>query len=274
MTRASTGVLDLAVADHVATITLNRPDRHNAFDPETVVRLADAWTAVEHDDEVRAVVLASAGDGTFCAGGDLKRLVPLLTRARPAEDEWDERLLADQKTIMNQALLRRSAFGKPIIAAVQGRCLAGGTELVLATDLRVASRSATFALTEVQRGLIPGGGSVARLPRQVPRAVAMEMLLVGEPITAQRAYDLGLVNELVDPGRALERATEIARRIAANAPLAVREAKRVAAASPDLPLEDALALEDGATRTIMRSDDAREGARAFGERRPPRFTGR
>jgi len=266
-------VLDVTVDDGVAVITMNRPDKRNAINPEMMVRLADAWTRVREDDSIRVALLTGAGTEAFCAGGDLRTLVPLLTRARPPSDEWDERLLAEQRNIMNAAMLRTDDFPKPIIAAVNGLCFAGGMELMLATDLRVSAESARFALTEVQRGLIPGGGSVARLPRQVPTAVAMEFLIVGEPVSAQRAHQVGLLNALVPDGEELSVATTMAMRVAHNAPLAVRAVKSVGSASVDVPLMDAFRLEDQAVRTIMRSGDAKEGARAFVERRPPAFTG-
>ena len=263
----------MTVQDGVAVLTMNRPDKRNAINPEMMVRLADAWTRVREDDTIRVSLLTGAGSESFCAGGDLKTLVPLLTRARPAADEWDERLLADQRNVMNTAMLRMDDFPKPIIAAVNGLCFAGGMELMLATDLRVSAESARFALTEVQRGLIPGGGSVARLPRQVPTAVAMEFLIVGEPVSAQRAYQVGLLNALVPAGEELSLATTMAARIARNAPLAVHAVKSVGAASVDVSLTEAFRLEDDAVRTIMRSADAKEGARAFAERRPPAFRG-
>jgi enoyl-CoA hydratase len=267
-------VLDVEVSDGIAVLTMNRPDKRNAIDPEMMVRLADGWTRVREDDALRVAVLTGAGTDTFCAGGDLRTLIPLLTRARPAADEWDERLLQDQRGVVNTAMLRVADFPKPIIAAVNGLCLAGGMELMLATDLRVAAEHTELALTEVQRGLIPGGGSVARLPRQVPAAVAMELLMVGDRLPASRAYDVGLLNAVVPGDQVLPRALTLARRIAANAPLAVREVKAVCLASPGLPLAEAFALEDDAVRRVMRSEDAKEGARAFAERREPNFTGR
>lgn len=266
-------VLDVAVSDGIALVTMNRPHKRNAIDPEMMVRLAEAWTMVREDDAVRVAVLTGAGTEAFCAGGDLRTLIPLLTRARPPADEWDERLLQDQRGVVNTAMLRVTDFPKPIVAAVNGLCLAGGMELMLATDLRVAADSTEFALTEVQRGLIPGGGSVARLPRQVPTAVALEFLMVGDRLPAARAYDVGLLNAAVPADEVLPNAMALARRIAANAPLAVREVKAVGMASPGLPLDEALALEDAAVRRVMRSADAKEGARAFAERRAPNFTG-
>lgn len=263
----------MTVDGGVAVITMNRPANRNAVNPEMMVRLARAWTRVREDDAIRVAVLTGAGGETFSAGGDLRTLIPLLTRARRCEDEWDERLLADQRGVMNTAMLRTDDFPTPIIAAVNGLCFAGGMELALAADLRVAAQHATFALSEVQHGLIPGGGSVARLPRQVPRAVALEILMLGEPVTAARAYQVGLLNAVVPAGEELAVATGMARRLAGNAPMAVHAVRSVAASAIDVPLAEAFALEDAAVRRIMRSDDAKEGSRAFAERRPPTFTG-
>ncbi len=266
-------VLEMTVSDGIAVLRLNRPEKHNAINPEMMVRLADAWTTVRDDEAIRVAVLTGTGSEAFCTGGDLRSLIPLLTRARPPEDHWDERLLADQRNLLNTALLRTTEFPKPIIAAVNGLCFAGGMELTLATDLRVSAQRARFALSEVQRGLIPGGGSVARLPRQVAAAVAMEFLIVGEPVSSRRAYEIGLLNTVVPDGEEFPAAMAMAARVANNAPLAVRAIKRVCAASAGMPLDDAFHMEDEAAREIMRSRDAREGAKAFTERRPPNFSG-
>ncbi len=266
-------VLDVTVHDSVAVLTMNRPDKRNAINPEMMARLADAWTAVREDTAIRVAVLTGAGTEAFCAGGDLRTLIPLLTRQRPAADDWDERLLGDRRNMMDTAMLRTVDFPKPIVAAVNGLCFAGGMELMLATDLRVSGERARFALTEVQRGLIPGGGSVARLPRQVPTAVAMELLMVGEPITSRRAYQVGLLNDVVADGQELTVAMALATRLAHNAPLAVSAVKRVGTAAVGIPLEEAFGLEDDAAKEIMRSHDAKEGAQAFAERRDPKYTG-
>lgn len=266
-------VLDIEVTAGIATLTLNRPDKRNAMNPEMVVRLADAWTRVRDDDSIRVAVLTGAGPDTFSAGGDLRSLITLLTRAREPADEWDERLLADQRGVMNAAMLRTPTFPTPIVAAVNGLCCAGGMELALAADLRVAAEHTRFALSEVQRGLIPGGGSVARLPRMVPAAVAKELLMLGEPVTAQRAYEVGLVNAVVGAEEVLPRAYVMAERIARNAPLAVAAVREAVSSAGGTGLEEAFGQEDDAVRRIMRSADAKEGARAFAERRDPVYTG-
>lgn len=256
----------------VARITLNRPAKRNALDAEMVVRLADAWTEVEADLEIRVVVLTGAGDAAFCAGADLASLIPLLTRARQAADEWDERLLAQPK-LMNQALLRTTDVSTPVIVAVRGFALAGGTELVLASDLRVVSDDAHLGLTEVRRGLVPAGGGTVRLPRQIPRARAAELLLLGDHLGANDALALGLVNRVVPSHEVVPCAEALAARMAENGPLALRKIKETMSRADGVPLADAFAVEDDAARVVMRSNDAKEGPRAFAEKRAPRFTG-
>ena len=172
--------------DGVAWITFNRPEHKNAISPEAFCRLADAWTELRDDDSLRVAILTGAGDEVFTAGGDLKQLLPLWTGARKPETEWDERLLADPG-LSFVSLLKTIELYKPIISAVNGLALAGGTELMLATDLRLAVPHARFGLTEVKRALVPGGGSMVRLPRQIPWAKAMEILLLGDPIDAEEA---------------------------------------------------------------------------------------
>lgn len=256
----------------IARLTLNRPDKRNALDAETVVRLADAWATIVADPAIRVVLLTGAGDQAFCAGADLTSLIPLLTRARPAADAWDERLLAEPQ-LMNAALLRRTDMAVPVIAAVRGFALAGGTELVLASDLRVVSDDARLGLTEVRRGLLPAAGGTVRLPRQIPRARAAELLLLGDHLTAADALALGLVNRVVPGDEVLACATELAERMAANGPLALRTIKQTMLQADGLPLLDAFGVEDDGARIVMRSNDAKEGARAFAEKRPPQFTG-
>jgi enoyl-CoA hydratase len=222
----------------IAYLTMNRPERRNAFSPQMMVRLAEAWQEVRDDDEVRVAILTGAGSESFCAGGDLELLIPLITGARKPEDEWDRRLAADLRLILT-AILRPFELYKPIIAAVNGHAVAGGCEILQATDLRVASRTATFGLAEAQRGLVPGGGSMVRLPRQVPYCKAMEILMLGDRIPAEEAHRIGLVNEVVAPEQVLPRAEELARRLVRNGPLAVRKIKEVVLRTNGLPLADA-----------------------------------
>lgn len=265
--------LEYEVSDGVATLRLNRPERHNALSPEMVVRLAEAWTEVRDNPEVRVALLEGAGDRSFCAGADLARLIPLFTRAREPDDEWDERLLAD-RSMMNTALLRGFELYKPVVVAIHGHALAGGTEILLGTDFRIASTEATFGLTEVRRGIIPAGGSLARLARQIPYTAAMRIILGGEPIPADDAYRYGLVTELVEPDRVRERAAEVANQVARAGPIALAKAKEAVIRSSGVPLEEAYRIENECARVVMATEDAREGPRAFMEKREPRFTGR
>jgi enoyl-CoA hydratase len=188
--------------EHVALITLNRPEARNALSPEVVVRLAGAWERVRDDESIRAAVVTGAGDRSFCAGADLARLIPLITGARQPEDDWDHALMKDP-ALSDRALLRDFDPVKPVIAAVNGFAIAGGMEMLQGTDLRVASENARFGLQEVKWGLFPMSGSTVRLPRQIPYAAAMEILLTGDLIDARRAYELGLVNRVVPQAEVL-----------------------------------------------------------------------
>ena len=257
---------------NVAYLTFNRPDRHNAISPELMVRLCDAWTEVRDDDDVRVAILTGAGDESFCAGGDLGKLMPLFTGAREPDDEWDARLKADPMMTMT-SLLKGFDLYKPIIAAVNGRALAGGMELLQATDIRVAAEHATFGLTEVQRGLVPGGGSLVRLTRQIPWARAMEILLTGDPIDASTALELGLINRVVPGAEVMTVAEEFAARVARNGPLAVQKVKEAAWRCTGRPIEDATDIENDISAQVMMSSDAREGPRAFMDKREPNWTG-
>ena len=261
-----------SVENGIARVTLNRPAKMNALNPEMIVRLARCWDAIQADASVRVAILAAAGDRTFCAGADLGRLTPLLTRARQAEDEWDEALLAEPK-ILNRAMLRRLDFTTPVIAAARGAVVAGGMELALACDLRVVSDSTTLGLAEVKRGLIPAAGGIARASRQLGWAAAAEILLVGDQISAAEAYRIGLVNRVVAADEVLPTAQALAEKMAGNSPLAMRKAKEAMIAASGRPLEDAFGVEDQCIKVVLRSQDAREGSRAFMEKRKPNFSG-
>lgn len=257
----------------VATLVMNRPERRNAMSPEMIVELVDAWTDVRDDPEVRVAILTGAGDRAFCVGGDLQLLIPLLSGARAPEDEWDRRVVDDRRLVMH-ALLRRFDVFKPVIAAVNGVALGGGTEILQATDIRLAVPEAQFGLSEPKRGIIPAGGSLVRLARQIPWCRAMEMLLLGDPISAERAERIGLINEVFPTPDLLRRARDIADRLAENGPLALQKIKEVVARTSGLPLDDAFRIESEASREIMRTEDAREGPRAFMEKRRPAFRGK
>jgi len=258
--------------DGVAVITFNRPAKKNAFTPEMVVRLAEGWMEFRDDDALRVAILTGNGD-TFSAGADLGRMIPLLTKARPPDDEWDQKLLANP-ALFQTAILRRFELWKPIIAAVNGAALAGGCEMLQATDLRLAAPEASFGLPEPKRGIVPGGGSLVRLARQIPYVHAMQILLTGDAMPASRALEVGFVNEIVPREKLLDRAFELAAKIAENGPLAIRKIKEAVIRSQGRPLEDAFPIEDECSREVMRSSDAREGPRAFMEKRKPNFTGR
>jgi len=258
---------------HIAYMTLNRPEVRNAMNPELMVRLSEAWVDYAQDANLRVAIITGAGDRAFSSGADLGRLIPLFTGARQPEDDWDRRLMGDL-SLARTALLRGYNLYKPIISAINGFCLAAGTELIQATDIRIAADHATFALSEVKRGIIPAGGGLARLPRQIPYCKAMEILLVGDSITAQEAHDIGLVNYVVPASELMPKAEEFAGKIAANGPLAVRKAKEAVLRSSGLPLDDAFRIEDQYIMEVMRSEDAREGPRAFKEKREPQYKGR
>ena len=257
----------------IAYLTLNRPEAHNAMNPEVIVRMAEAWQEVENDGSVRAAIVTGAGAKAFSAGADLGRLIPLFTGARKPEDEWDHKLAANP-TLSAMALLRGFSVGKAVIAAVNGFCIAGGMELLQGTDLRVASETASFGLQEVKWAIIPAAGSLARLQRQIPYCKAMEILLTGNRIDAHEAHRLGLVNYVVAPGHVIAKAEELAHTIAENGPLAVRAIKKAVERCSGRPFEEAFRLEDEIARDVWRSEDAREGPRAFMEKRKPRFVGR
>lgn len=256
----------------VATITLNRPAARNALTPEMLCRLADAFIDFRNDDGLRVAILTGAGDLAFCAGGDLARTLPLMTGARPAEDDWDRRVL-EEPGVMAASSLRGFALDKPVIAAVNGACLAAGFEILLGTDIRIAADHASFGLPEVQRALIPFAGSLARLPRQIAQAHAMEILLTGRPVSAERALQIGLVNQILPAAEVMPRALELARQIAGNGPLAVQRVKHTVFAASGQPLAAGFAMEDESKRIVLASLDAREGPLAFMEKRAPRFTG-
>ncbi|MBI2726724.1 MAG: enoyl-CoA hydratase/isomerase family protein [Polaromonas sp.] len=256
----------------VLLITINRPAARNALTPEMLCRLADAFVMLRDDAALRVAVITGTGDIAFCAGGDLGSTLPLLTGAREPADDWDRRVM-NEPQVMAASSLRGFALDKPVIAAINGACLAAGFELMLGTDIRIAASHASFGLPEVQRGLIPFAGSMVRLPRQVPQALAMEIMLAGRPINAQRALQAGLVNEVLPPEQVLPRAMALAAQIAANGPLAVQQVKRTVMAASGASLGEGYAIEDDSRRTVFASADAQEGPRAFMEKRPPRFTG-
>lgn len=257
----------------VAIVTLNRPEKRNALSPEMVVRLAQFWREVADDHDVRVVVVTGAGDKAFSSGGDMGSLIPLMMKTRAPIGEWEERFSADRKQL-RAALLRDTTFFKPVIAAINGHALAGGAEFVLSTDLRVMSNTATLGVTEVRRGLIASGGALARMGRQVAWAHAMELMLLGEAVGAERALAMGLVNRVVPPAEVMPIALDLARRVSLGAPVALEKTKEAMVRSSGRPLDDAFAIETQCTKENAVMEDAKEGSRAFMEKRAPVFRGR
>jgi enoyl-CoA hydratase len=254
---------------HILTVTLNRPEKRNAVNCEVMCRLYDAWVSLDEDPDLRVAILTGRGN-TFCAGMDLSE-IGKLGSGKP-DNEYMERVMKEIHVIYG-AWLKTYRPTKPVILAAEGFARAGGTEILQGTDIRVAGESAMFGVTEVQRGLFPMAGSAVRLRRQIGYAVAAEMLLAGEDLPARRAYELGLVNHVVPDGQALAKAREIATRIAANGPLAVKAILATLRETERLPEEDAFAIEQRHGLTVMSSKDAAEGPRAFLEKREPVFTG-
>lgn len=244
--------------DGVQVITINRPEAKNAINGAVARGIAAAVDELDADDELRVGVLTGAG-GTFSAGMDLKGF-----------------LAGDLPIIEDRGLggLTQAPPRKPLIGAVEGWALAGGFELLLACDLVVASEAARFGVPEVKRALVAGAGAALLLVQRIPQAVALEMLLTGDPITAQRAAELGLVNRVTPEGGALEGALELAATIAANGPLAVAVTKQIARSAPDWTLAEGWEQQGRLMQPVFLSEDAQEGATAFAEKRPPVWKGR
>jgi enoyl-CoA hydratase len=243
---------------HVEILTINRPEARNAINRATAIALGDALDACESDDDVWVVVLTGAGDKAFSAGMDLKAFA---AGELPITDK-------------GFAGITQRDFPKPLIAAANGAALAGGFEILISCDMVVAAEHARFGIPEASRGLIAGGGGLIRLPKLIPLAVAYEMALTGDPIDADRAYELGLVNRVVPGERVLDEAVALAERIAQNAPLAVRTSKDVMKKSRDLSEEECWQLNTDSFGMIGRSADAMEGAVAFAEKREPQWQGK
>jgi enoyl-CoA hydratase len=251
-------------------VTINRPKKKNAVNAEVLCGLSDAWRRLDEDDTLRVCILTGAGDN-FCAGMDLG-VISSLTSGKPPADEYEERLKKEPNIIFD-GWLKTYRPSKPVIAAVEGFALAGGTEVLQGTDIRVAAESAIFGVTEVQRGLFPMAGSTVRLPRQIPHTIALEMLLTGSDYTARQCLDFGLVGHVVPDGQALAKAREIADRIAANGPLAVKAILASTRETAGIPENEAFVKEMAIGIPIFSSKDAKEGPRAFLEKRKAHFTG-
>jgi enoyl-CoA hydratase/carnithine racemase len=252
----------------VAILTMNRPEARNAINREITEALDAAYDELTVDDDVWAVVLTGAGDKAFCAGMDLKQAAS--RGSEPRREETSTR----RATRGGFAGITLRDFPKPLIAAVNGFALGGGFEVMLACDLVVAEEQAMLGLPEVTRGIIAGAGGLVRLAQRVPLTVALELSMTGVPITASRAQELGLVNRVVPAGQSVAAAVELAEEVCANAPLAVRISKRVMRASVAGDEADLFALQQELQRELMASEDAKEGPRAFAEKRPPIWQGR
>ncbi len=244
--------------DRVLVITLNRPDQRNAVNAAVAQGIAAALDELDSDGELSIGVITGAGKG-FCAGMDLKAFVA------------GESPYAGDRGF---AGITQRASLKPLVAAIEGFAVAGGLEVALACDLIVASRGARLGIPEVKRGLVAAGGGLLRLPRALPRNVAMELALTGEPIGAERSHELGLVNRLTEPGQALTAALELAGQIAQNGPLALAASKRILTESADWPDAEFFARQGGIAGPVSASEDAREGATAFAQKRAPVWQGR
>ena len=253
-------MIDVTVDGHVATFTINRPEAKNAVNGEVARGLEAAVDRLEEDDALWVGILTHAGD-VFCAGADLKAI----SAGRAAE-------LTTERGGFGGFVQR--ARTKPVIVAAEGPALAGGCELALAADLIVASTTSRFGLPEVKRCLVAAGGGLFRLPRAVPEKVAMEMALTGEPLSAERAHHFGLVNRLTPPGGALAEAVALAAQITANAPIAVRESRRIVLAADSATDEELWSMSFAGIAAAMSSEDLGEGLTAFLEKRPPVWTGR
>jgi enoyl-CoA hydratase/carnithine racemase len=253
----------------IVVITIDRPQAMNAIDGETQAGLIQAWRDFRDDAEAWAAIVTGSGDKAFCAGVDLKGLADYYKSMTPLE----RRHRSETEPALG-GITRHIDIFKPIIAAINGHCLAGGLELALACDIRIAAKNATFGLTEVSRGIIPAAGGTQRLPRIVGPARALEMIMTAERIDADEAQRIGLVSRVVPPERLMAEAMATAERICANAPLAVRAAKEAVCRGLEMTLAEGLRLEQFLAEPVRQSEDAREGPLAFAEKRRPEFKGK
>jgi E-phenylitaconyl-CoA hydratase len=244
----------------ILLITIDRPERLNALDRAAYEQLSETWTRVRDDDAVKAAVITGAGDRSFCAGADIKSY---FSDPDPLDGFWN--------TQHNQMLNSGLEIWKPVVGAVNGFCLGGGLTLLLATDMRVASTNATFAVTEVKRGLVPGNGGTQRILEQLPYPIAMEMLMTGNSIDAETALRWGLINRVVEQAHLLDTAFDLVRQVLCNAPLAVRAAKELAVRARDVDRVTGLRMEKVVNRLLWTSPDLAEGQAAFADGRPAQF---
>ncbi len=253
----------------VLVITIDRPEVHNAIDRQTDRELLDAWLRFRDAEELWVAVLTGAGKQAFCAGADLRDIGEFYRALSSAE-----RIALSEQEPGLGGITRNLHLWKPVVAAINGYCLAGGFELALACDIRIASQSASFGLPEVALGIVPGAGGTQRLPRLAPLGAALELLLTGERISAADAYRLGIVNRVVPPEELMPTSLALAERICANGPLAVRAVKQAVYRGLHLPLDEALRFEQLLAEPVRQTQDASEGRRAFLEKRKPQFRSR
>ena len=254
--------VDFKVENHVAYITLNRPEAMNSLDPEAIKRLVEIWAEVKNSEDIRVSVLTAAGEKAFCTGTDMKK-TPLPTECMAAM--WLREglpIVSDMKML------------KPIICAVNGYAIGGGLEMALACDMRIASSKAKFGLTEVKVASLAGLNGTQCLPRAIPQAVAMKMLLTGEMIDAEEALRVGLISDVVAPGDLNDLAKKYAEKIAGNAPLSVKAAKQAATMGLEMPLEQGIAFSHLLWGVLRDTEDRKEGFAAFGEKRAPQWQGK
>jgi len=254
----------------VLVLTMNRPERKNALSPSMMQGMSEAWDEVNANPDIRVAILTGAG-GCFCAGADLKGM----TESHPGDSfqKTEEESTSGIAAGVIKPLLKGFLLDKPLIAAVEGAAVAGGTEILQGTDIRIAGESARFGVSEVRWGLYPLGGSVVRLRRQIPYAVAADILLTGRHVRAPEAKDIGLISEVVPDGTALDRAREVAAAVAANGPVAVQAVLRALRETEGVPERDAMRLDSEIGMRVFMSEDAKEGPRAFMEKRTPMFEG-
>ncbi|MDJ0360073.1 crotonase/enoyl-CoA hydratase family protein [Rhodococcus sp. H29-C3] len=253
------------IRGHVLIVTMNRPEARNALSGEMMAIMRDAWDRVDADPDIRVAILTGAG-GAFCAGADLKAMTSSHPGDRFSGGGWDLSKI--------EALLKGRRLTKPLIAAVEGPAIAGGTEILQGTDIRVAGESAKFGVSEAKWGLFPLGGSAVRLVRQIPYTIAADILLTGRHIRAAEAKEIGLIGHVVPDGQALEKALELAELIAANGPLAVQAILKTIRDTEGLHEEEAFKIDAELGVAVFKSHDAKEGPRAFAEKRAPVFEGR
>lgn len=250
---------------HVLVLTMNRPETRNALSLDMLDRMSNAWDEINDNPDIRVAILTGAG-GNFCAGTDLKAM-----NAKPVDQQYEE---SEHDPAYIKPLLKGFNLKKPLVAAVEGFAIAGGTELLQPTDIRVAGESAVFGVAEVKLGLFPLGASTVRLRRQIPYTVAADMLLTGRTLTAEEALRYGLIGYVTPDGQALDQALKIATRIARNGPIAVQAVLEALRETECLPEKEALPIEAKIGMRVFKSEDAKEGPRAFAEKRKPVFKGR